>query len=173
MKTNSYKMGAAAMITLSLLFGGCKTTVKNYQSAYDVAVQRRLREDSLREARRAEMGLENVVMEESADGARLTRVGDRELPVLHVTYAKADSVRRYAPAASYFKMPANAASYAEELRAAGWELSRVAKSADRYYVLLGDFDEAAPALTLLDAYLASPRRLPSVGLTAPLLTLTP
>lgn len=160
-------------ITAAIIFAGCKTTEKNYRSAYDVAILKKQQEDSLRQERKAEMGLGNVVMEEDPDGARLTRIGDREVRALHLTMARADSVKRYAPAAAMFKMPANANAYARDLRNEGWNETRTAKSGERYFVILGSTDDPSEALSLLDAFIKANPGRHAVGLSAPLLLLTP
>ena len=161
------------ILLTTIIFAGCKTTEKNYRSAYDVAIQKKAREDSLLADRRAEMGLGNLIVEDDPDGAKITRIADRDVRALHISIAKADSVHRYAPAVAAFKMPANASAYATDLRNEGWTNARTAKSAERYFVILGSTDNGPEALTLLDSFISANPDRPSVGLSSPLIIITP
>ncbi len=157
------------VLAAACMFSSCKTTEKNYRDAYDIAIVKQQKEDSLQAQRRREMGMEGLKMEENSDGAVLSRIGDRRVRTLHRNFARADSVKQYSPAVSYFKMPANAGSMVEDLRARGWVAARQAKSGDRYYVLLGTFDDVSPAIDLLEEFIRKEPRWQSVGLHEPTL----
>lgn len=162
-----------AIIGLSLIaLGGCKPTERNYKSAYDVAILKKEREDSLKRERQRELGLGGVVMEENSDGSRLMTVGGTEVLTLHATMAKEDTVRRYAPAVALFKMPANAESFASDLAGEGWKRARMAKSGARYFVILDSFDSGEEAVALLKSYKGK-KGSRVVGLREPLLLVTP
>lgn len=162
-----------AIAGIALMAGGCKTTVGNYQEAYDIAIKKQIREDSLKASRKSEMGMGDIVMEEDADGARLMHIGGRDVRTLNVYFAKADSLERFSPAVGFFKMPANASAFVADLKAEGWSEARMAKGAERYYVLLGTYSDAETAIRQLDSYLARNPGRKSVGLHTPLICVWP
>lgn len=161
--------GLPAIFLLLALAGGmltgCKPTEKNYRSAYDAARAKREREDSLRQARVADLGLDSkggTGMEE-VDGARRTTIRGREVWLRSETFVRADSVKAYSVSAATFKMPSNATAMAADLRADGFPAARAAQGKDAWFVLIGESDALDPALDIYGTWMDTRRDAPTVG----------
>lgn len=141
----------AAGLLLLCCGAGCKPTEKNYRSAYDVARGKRDRDNRQREELRRDMGIGGDVMQE-VDGAALARVDDREVWVRHVAFPAADSVATYAVSIATFRMPANAASLAADMRAEGFGTARAVKGADRHFVIIGESSDTPPAIEIMEKF---------------------
>lgn len=137
-----------AILGAILGLSSCKTTVQNYQSAYDVAVQKKLREDSARRELQKEMGLPTELSEDAEGFSKMTRNGE-EFYTFRKNFQKKDSIDVYSVCVSAFKMPANAASMTDELTASGFPETRYAESSDKYYVITATTPEIDSAIEAL------------------------
>lgn len=147
-KRNSYLF---LCLLSMIILGGCKTTVKNYQEAYDVAIGKQQREEEQRRELQKDLGLEQEELQD-VGGARKMQLEGGDVWVLNATFARADSIRRYAVSVGNFKMPANAASMADDLKSEGYAKTTTGKSGDKYYVILDSFARQIDALNLLHEF---------------------
>lgn len=154
---------AISMIALE----GCKTNVANYRSAYDIAKEKRQREDSLLRSVRDEMGMNKETTLEDPDGFRIIKVDERDVWVRNANFSREDSIAVYAAAVASFKMPANAASMSDELRGEGFPLTKVGKQGDLYIVVIGSDVTPEHPLNLLDSYIQKYPNVVTIGQPAP------
>lgn len=147
------KRGLMPLLLIAVITGlsSCKTTVKNYQAAYDVAIQKKEREDSARRELQKEMGM-GTIMSEDADGfSPMTRNGE-EFFTYRQNFLRKDSVEAYSVCVGIFKMPANAASMTADLQASGFEGARSAEASGKYFVLAGESAEMDRAIEILGKF---------------------
>ncbi len=139
----------------ALLCGGaltsCKPTEKNYRSAYDVARQKREREDARRQELQKDMGLDEGVLQE-VDGVRRASIGGAEVWATNASFSPADSLATYSVSVATFKMSSNAQAMAADLRAEGWRGSRAAIHDSHHYVIIGSDADSEAALTLMRSF---------------------
>lgn len=143
--------GLLFVMALLFILGGCKTTVKNYQDAYEVAVAKREQDEARRRELQQDLGI-NVETLQEVDGARRESLEGGEVWIRNMRFARADSVKRFAVSVGNFKMPANAASLVEDLKTSGYEESKVGKSGDKYFVLIGSWARQIDALERLHEF---------------------
>lgn len=140
------KFVAAIVVGMIIcLLGSCKTTVKNYQDAYEVAREKRERDEARHRQLQEEMGivrgqLENVD-EPSIGRIELTDPADSckmSVKAANVAFHRDDKVVGVALAVARFKMAANAEGLTADLKAEGFSQARMARSGEEYYVLIGE-----------------------------------
>lgn len=140
----------------ALLVGttGCKPTEKNYRSAYDVAREKRDREERERADRQAEMGMTDAAMVDH-DGVSTFKIDGRDVYARHVNFARGDSVAPYAVSVATFRMSSNAEAMASDLVEGGVRDARALKSEERWFLVIGSAPTAAGALGIMDGFTAS------------------
>ncbi|MDE6271732.1 MAG: hypothetical protein K2M31_01855 [Muribaculaceae bacterium] len=134
-----------AGIGILLGLGGCKTTVKNYQEAYDVARQKRERDEERRRELQNDLGVDNAKLEQ-VDAPSIGTIelkDDASQTVINVKTAaipfhREDKVRGVVIAVAKFKMPTNAESMAADLREDGFPEARMARGGEDFYVLIAE-----------------------------------
>ncbi len=140
------KLGAVVIAVLLLIAGGCKTTVKNYKDAYDIAREKRQRDEARHRELQDEMGVEREKLENVEEMA-INRIEVRNpsnpddivrLHAVKTIFHREDNVHGVAVSVAKFKMRANAESLAEDLRAEGFPGARSVRSGDEFYVLIGE-----------------------------------
>lgn len=122
---------------------GCKPTEKNYSSAYEVAKQKRERDEAHRRELQAEMGVDfdklqsvdntNYITIEVPDSLGGSNI---RMPLKNASFNRADQADAYLAAVAMFKMRANASSLAEDLRSEGFPAARALTSGDNFYVVI-------------------------------------
>lgn len=135
---------AAVLVGSCVALTGCKTTVKNYQDAYDVAREKRERDEARHRELQAEMGVDREKLQSVDDEPTINRIQLTDtlsgesitLKAINAPFHRDDNVRGMAIAIARFKMPTNANALAADLQAEGFEEARAARSGSEYYVLL-------------------------------------
>lgn len=157
MKTKPILVGA---ILIALTFVGCKPTERNYQAAYDAALQKR-------EAARAEDNLPATGLL-SDDGPQLRVLDGDTVYVLRETLRQADGKRiagRWSVAVGEYRMDTNAKANAEALRSQGWPDAFTAKATGgRWYTLLRSVSTLDSARNISVGFRGAHPGYPYVGL---------
>lgn len=145
------------IIVVLLLSGGCKTTVKNYKDAYDIAREKRERDELRHRQLQDEVGVERDKLE-NVDEMPINRIeitnpskdSDKlQLKAVRAAFHREDKVFGVVAAVAKFKMRANATSLAEDLRSEGFPDARSVRSGEDFYVIIADGAlpaELAPAI---------------------------
>ncbi len=134
-----------AGVCLLLGLSACKTTVKNYQDAYEVARQKRERDEERRRELQKDLGVDQTKLEQvdtpsigfielkdDATGSTLN------VKTAAIPFHREDKVRGMVLVVAKFKMPTNAESLAADLREEGFTEARMARSGEDFYVLIGE-----------------------------------
>lgn len=145
--------------------GACKTTVKNYQEAYDIAQHKREQDEKRRQQLQEEMGVDRTKLED-VDEMPINRIEVKnpdasetlQLHAVSTNFHRADSVRGIVVSVAKFKMPANAVSLASDLKAEGFEKARSVRSGEETYVLI---DEATYPYELAPTIFRFRKKLPA------------
>lgn len=142
------------LLTLLSGLGGCKPTEKNYRSAYDVAREKRERDERERAARQEEMGMTGSAILDQ-DGVTTVNIDGRDVYARHLNFARADSVADYAVSVATFRMSSNAIAMAADLASGGYPETRALKSGERWFLIIGSDSTPAGALGIADGFAAS------------------
>lgn len=136
---------AGVMLLLVIFAGGCKTTVKNYQDAYEVARQKRSRDEERHRQLQADLGVDNSKLVKVDDEASARMVltdsvtGQQiEVKAVRGVFHRKDNVAPIAVAVAKFKMPTNAESLAADLQAEGFSSARKAGIGDDFCVIIAE-----------------------------------
>ncbi len=162
------KTSAAISIVLIMICGlvGCKPSEKNFQAAYDIAIQRQ--KEGLSDEIFAMMQKESLPPLYYAGGDSVRMIG-----VSTVYQYSPDTLLRmrvpapYSVAVGKYKMIANARGHADRLVASGlFPAAHVLRSGvPEYYVVLAPSDSLADAARLARQYLESGMK--AIGLPEP------
>lgn len=137
---------ALLILTLAvMLLGGCKTTVKNYQDAYQVAQQKHERDEERHRKMQDELGVDRTKLQSVDEPDQLMMdMPDTDgevrmqLPAKYMSFHRQDNVVATVILVAKFKMAANAEGLADDLRSEGFPQSRAVRSGDDYYVVLAE-----------------------------------
>lgn len=129
----------------------CKPTEKNYRSAYDVANEKRERDNMEREERSREMGLSEGMLNDYP-GVSIIGIGDSTVYSKHLNFQRADSVADYAVSVATFRMESNAGAMAADLNRDKWHGCRALKAQDLFYIIIGDVSQPEETLPVIDKF---------------------
>lgn len=163
MKKRQYKVAMAATLTGMLLFvGGCKPTEKNYQAAYEAAVQKRQKDATDPDIFLPEGSMQQIGAPEKREingheimfkVERLKKVQDDQNPI-----------HRYNVAVSCYKMKTNCLGQVADLSEGGYDSYGGMAGEDKYYVFAGGFDTLDEAILFFEKFKAKHKTSYFVGL---------
>lgn len=142
-----YSLAAAGLL---LLLPSCKPTERNYQAAYDAAINKRNKD--------------NTVDPDLLPAGAFKKAGEPELKelgglnvlwmMLRVRPYEGQPEKRYTynVAVACYKMPTNCSAQVSDLQEAGYAAYGVKTGDDRYYVMAAGFDNPQEAAAFADKY---------------------
>ncbi|MDE6008641.1 MAG: SPOR domain-containing protein [Muribaculaceae bacterium] len=126
------------IIAFALAATSCKTTEKNYQAAYDVAIQKKNRE----KAEEAELGIDEGMLQ-SADGPskRVMEGGTFYFESRKLKRPDTSEVLRgkYCVVIASYKMPTNCNAQVKDMQEKGYPAFAAQDGDGKYYVVIGEF----------------------------------
>lgn len=150
------------MALAAVVLTGCKPTEKNYRAAYDAAV-------SKREKVNESLAADGLISE---DAPRKQMIDGEEF-YFAVDGVKAEdetvAQRPVKVAVSVFKMPTNARSGAEALRAKGYQACAGKALGDKWYLIAGSFDSVADAAAFIREFKAKNPKFQYIGMGTPVI----
>lgn len=150
-----------------LLLAGCKTTEKNYQAAYEVAVKKKKSATS-----EPELGIgEGQLLQ--TDGPSKRVVGSREFYFererLKAVDADGDAMRRYCVAVGVYKMKTNCKAQVADLAAKGYKSFVAVDGEGKFYTIAAAFSTLEEAADFAAEYESKEKGAAYIGLpSAPL-----
>lgn len=163
MKRESYCRLIPAMLVLLILATGCKTTEKNYQAAYEVAMKKKQAENAADD----ELGIEGKL--EQTDGPKKRVMGGGTFYFEGRWLKRVDTSEvlrgKYCIVIAAYKMKTNSLAQAADMRAKGYDAFAAEDREGKYYVVIGVVSSLKEAGEFSAAYVEKEKPQSYVGLT--------
>ncbi|MDE5975920.1 MAG: SPOR domain-containing protein, partial [Muribaculaceae bacterium] len=160
-KGNIFKF-CLPLLLLTLMTTGCKTTEKNYKSAYDVAIQKKKAEKAADE----ELGIPQGMLHQMEGPDRKT-VDGSEVFVERKRLKRFDDDSllrgKYCVVIGAYKMKTNCRAQVADLQAKGYPAFMAADSSGKYYVVVSEFPKLEEAASFAKSYVEKEKPTNYVG----------
>lgn len=158
LKTHNALLLGGALCFLPALVG-CKPSEKNYKSAYEVALQKKERDKAAADPEEEGMIREGAPRRQQYNGEEIQTLSEHLL-----REGKEPVTTKVNVAVGLFKMPTNARSGAATFAAEGFPAFAAKSYGDRWFIILGGFDNMDEAVKLAARFKRKYPDYPYIGL---------